>query len=406
MIESKHDINFPDVVIEVPAKLEEKTINASIEGSIIVPDEGYDGLSKVNINKIDNVKSEYIKNGIDILGVKGSLIGLIPEKITLKSGLEDTYIYPSFGKTGITEIKLEKQNLGALNPTENGTYLAENFGLDGFNEVNVNVIIPILEEIEINEDRKTFLAEEGKAYNKINVDCTYYWWYDHIIKSDVRLTDYIKQIPEVFDFEGVTSIANFYDIYNGEIINVNFVNTNKIISINTLFGSFTNTADNLKVVNIENFDTSNVKYAQTVFRNCHNLNNIIGFENLIFSNLTNTSNMFNGCEKLSEIKFNRNINLTKITEMEGMFYYCPKLEKIDLSMFTGENVKTVKNLFGGCSKLMNINLSNFDFSNITDYQYMFQNVPNNCYILCKDETNKDWITSKFTNLTNVHYVGE
>lgn len=406
MIESKHDINFPDVVIEVPAKLEEKTVNVSINGSVITPDEGYDGLSKVNINKIDNVKSEYIKNGIDILGVKGSLIGLIPEKITLKSTLEDTYIYPSFGKTGITEIKLEKQNLGILNPTENGTYLAENFDLDGFNEVNVNVNIPTLEEVLINEDRKTYTAEEGKAYNKINVDCTYYWWYEHVIKTSVKLYDYIKQLPNIFDFEGITDISNFYDVYNGEIIKVNFINTNEITSINTLFGSFTNTADNLKVVNIENFDTSNVKYSQSVFRNCRNLENIIGFENLIFSSLTDTIDMFDGCAKLSQINFNKNVNITKITQMDNMFYYCQSLEEIDLSMFTGEDVKTARSLFSGCIKLMNINLSNFDFSNITDYEYMFQNVPNNCYILCKDETNKNWITSKFTNLTNVHYVGE
>ena len=33
-------------------------------------------------------------------------------------------------------------------------------------------------------------------------------------------------------------------------------------------------------------------------------------------------------------------------------------------------------------------------------------VPSTCYILVKDATAKEWITSKFERLTNVHYVGE
>ena len=37
---------------------------------------------------------------------------------------------------------------------------------------------------------------------------------------------------------------------------------------------------------------------------------------------------------------------------------------------------------------------------------MFDNVPTDCYILVKDTTAKEWITSKFPDLTNVHYVGE
>lgn len=402
MIESKHDINFPDVVIEVPAKLEEKTINASIEGSIIVPDEGYDGLSKVNINKIDNVKSEYIKNGIDILGVKGSLIGLIPEKITLKSGLEDTYIYPSFGKTGITEIKLEKQNLGALNPTENGTYLAENFGLDGFNEVNVDVIIPTLEEIEINEDRKTFVAEEGKAYNKINVDCTYYWWYDHVIKQAVKLSDYIKQIPEVFDIDGVIDISYFFQSFLVERIDVNFINTSNLDTTSNMF-ALNNV---VKVINIKNLDISNCRTCGYMFANCSSLNNIIGFEKLNFSKINDMNALFYNAIKISEINFNQNINIRNVRTLTSAFSYCRELTSLDLSMFTGENTTNISELFKGCSKLMNINLSNFDFSKIEYLSNAFGNVPNDCYILCKDETNKNWITSNFTNLTNVHYVGE
>ena len=404
MIESKHDINFPDVIIEVPAKLEEKTINVVIEGSTITPDEGYDGLSKVNINKIDNVRSEYIKNGIEILGVKGSLIGLIPEKVNVKSKDEDFYVYPSFGKTGITEIKVEKENLGTLNIEENGTYLSKDYSVDGFNEVNVNVQ-GIYDELIVHEDKKTYVAEENKGYNKVIVDCTDYWWYDHIIKDYPIFENYIKHIPDVFDFENIVNIPNFFSNLKMEILNINFINTRSIKKINEMIGNDSSGNNILKTINFINFDTSNVEEMQKLFIRCTELTNIIGFENLDFTKLVNMYKSFADCQKLTQINF-KNIPLRNITNMQQTFERCYLLTELDLSMFTGENVINITYLFSDCTSLMNINLSNFEFTNITQYTSAFRNVPDNCYILCKDETNKNWITTKFTNLSNVHYVGE
>lgn len=404
MIESKHDINFPDVVIEVPAKLEEKTVNATIDGSIITPSEGYDGLSKVNINKIDNVRSEYIKNGIDILGVKGSLIGLIPEKVNVKSKDEDFYVYPSFGKTGITEIKVEKENLGALNIEENGTYLAKNYNVDGFKEINVNVLSNF-EELIVNEDKKTYIAEENKGYNKVIVDCTYYWWYDHIIKDYPTFETYVKHIPDVFDFENIANIPYFFSNLKMETLNINFINTSTLSNIRGLIGNNSTGNNVLKVVNFINFDTSNISIIDQLFVRCSALTNMIGFENLNFAKVIDMQQMFQGCTNLKKIIF-KNTPLTKVRNMTGCFERCTSLTEIDLSMFTGENTTNITYLFTGCSSLMNINLSNFDFSHITNYSNAFNNVPDNCYILCKDETNKNWIMEKFTNLINVHYVGE
>lgn len=404
MIESKHDINFPDVIIEVPAKLQEKTINVKLEGSTITPDEGYDGLSKVNINKIDNVRSEYIKNGIEILGVKGSLIGLIPEKVNVKSKDEDFYIYPSFGKTGITEIKVNKINVGALNPIENGTYLAENFNLDGFNEVNVN-IKGIYGELIVNEDKKTYVAEENKGYNKVIVDCTYYWWYDHIIKDYPIFEDYIKHIPDIFDFENIVNIPKFFSNLKMKTLNINFINTSNIIKINEMIGNNSSGNNILKTINFINFDTSNVEEMVNLFVRCTELTNILGFENLDFSKVVNMQRTFGDCQNLTQINF-KNIPLKNIANMQQTFERCYLLTELDLSMFTGENVNNINYLFNDCTSLMNINLSNFEFTNITQYSKAFNNVPDNCYILCKDETNKNWLTTKFTNLANVHYVGE
>ena len=73
-------------------------------------------------------------------------------------------------------------------------------------------------------------------------------------------------------------------------------------------------------------------------------------------------------------------------------------------------------MFEGMIAAENLNLSSFDFTNVTEYENMFGReiidneinnyVPSTCYILVKDATAKEWITSKFERLTNVHYVGE
>ena len=94
------------------------------------------------------------------------------------------------------------------------------------------------------------------------------------------------------------------------------------------------------------------------------------------------------------------------TSMRYMFQNCSSLTTLDLSSFDTSNVTSMHEMFRGCSKLVNLNLSGFNFSKVSSYSSMFSGIPTDCYILVKDTTAKEWITSKFTNLTNVHYVGE
>ena len=122
-------------------------------------------------------------------------------------------------------------------------------------------------------------------------------------------------------------------------------------------------------------------------------------------NITTTcANMFFYC-KAEEIDVSE-FNTTNVTNMYQMFSYCSSLTSLDLSSFNTSKTTNMSYLFDDCTKLKNLNISNFDFTNVTIYTNMFYSVPNDCYILVKDATAKDWITSKFTNLTNIHYVGE
>lgn len=97
----------------------------------------------------------------------------------------------------------------------------------------------------------------------------------------------------------------------------------------------------------------------------------------------------------------KGLDTSKIIDMSGMFSDCSGLTSLDLSSFDTSKVTIMNNMFQGCSSLTALDISNFDFSKVTSYDNMFTSVPDNCEILIKDETAKTWITSKFTNLTNV-----
>ena len=95
-----------------------------------------------------------------------------------------------------------------------------------------------------------------------------------------------------------------------------------------------------------------------------------------------------------------------MTRTDQTFDNCSSLTELDLSSFDVSNVTNMTSMFYNCTSLRNLDIRNFDFTKVTSYSHMFYNVPANCKIIVKDDTAKEWITSKFTNLTNVVTVAE
>lgn len=357
---------------------QEKSVIPTKEIQEITPDEKYNGLSKVIVDKIPD---EYIipKGEINIT--------------------ENGEVNVADKETAIVNVPEKK--LGNKIIIKNGTYKAIDDNLDGYSEVEVAT-----SGVDLND----YFKAETIDTNEISVGC----WHK-----------FIKKIPKLNLNITNTCYKMFYSCKAQEI-DVSEFNTSNVINMEGMFWNCTS----LTNLDLINFNTSNVSTMRYMFAGCSSLTNL-DVSNFNTSNVTNIQSIFAGCSKLTSLDLS-NFNTSKVTNMQFMFSVCSSLTSLDLSsfntakvtnmsyMFNGcssltnldlssfntSNVTTMSWMFQNCSKLSNLNISNFDFTNVTSYSSMFANVPSNCLIIVKDDTAKTWITSKFTTLTNVKTVAE
>lgn len=162
------------------------------------------------------------------------------------------------------------------------------------------------------------------------------------------------------------------------------------------------------------FNTSNVTNMSYMFNNLGAVGFLLDLTqipNFNTSNVTNMEGMF-GRIKTDTVILGSNFDTRKVTTMRNMFAYgYANLKYLDLSMCYTPVLTTTQQMFNNCKSLTRIDMRNFNFSSVTNYTNMFgssasNGVPDNCLIIVADDTQKTWITSKFSRLTNVKTVAE
>lgn len=143
----------------------------------------------------------------------------------------------------------------------------------------------------------------------------------------------------------------------------------------------------------------------------------IDLSGLDTSNVTDMSGMFNMCQSIEEIDFS-NFDTSKVTNMSQMFYqFARNTENIDftldLSSFVTTNLTNASNMFALAEGIKHLDIRNFTFNNITNTSNMFGNNSssssgphNNCEIIVKSQTEKDWFATNYSRFTNVKTVAE
>lgn len=118
------------------------------------------------------------------------------------------------------------------------------------------------------------------------------------------------------------------------------------------------------------------------------------------SEVTNIRSLFSGCSNLKKIDLS-SYNTSKVTNMAQMFKKCTSIEEINLEGFDISNVTNYSEMFYNCSNLKKLNISTMDFTGKSASTWMFGNTPNDCLIIVKDETAKNFVLACKNTFTNI-----
>ncbi len=154
---------------------------------------------------------------------------------------------------------------------------------------------------------------------------------------------------------------------------------------------------NLKKIEGDSLDTSEVTNMIAVFSGCSNLIDISSLSNWNTKNVINTGSMFGGARKLENITPVINFDMASLTNMGGMFYNCNSLIDITpLRNWDVSNVTTMNDLFSGTRIDNLMPLSNWNLENATRISDMLRGT------LISDLTPiANWDTSNVTNMSNI-----
>lgn len=258
--------------------LQDKTITPTVEEQVVFPDDNYNGLNKVTVNAVtneidENIKSENIKNGVDILGVTGNFIG---------SKYAPRYI--SFYNYSGTELDEEIANLD----TSNMTIMS-----------NMFYSCTRLTDLDLSSFITSEVTNMGNMFNACN----------KLTSLDISSFNTSKVTNMNYMFGNCTSLLNL-DLTNFDTSNV--TNMSYMIFY----------CQKLTTLDLTNFDTSKVTNMSYMFFNCQNLETLYLGSLFNTSNVINMSYMFANCKKLVNIP---QLNANKVTSISSFAYNCTSL---------------------------------------------------------------------------------
>ena len=197
-----------------------------------------------------------------------------------------------------------------------------------------------------------------------------------------------------FDTSNVTNMDHmFYDCSNLSILYLSNFDTSKVENMTSMFSSCLN----LISLDLSNFNTSNVVDMHYMFYNCSSLN-LLKLTNFDTSHVTDMGYMFYNCSSLNSLDLT-NFCTSQVINMMGIFSGCSSLESLNLSNFDISKVEKIDKIFQGCENLEFINIFNFKENNLTEYNNMFDKVPDNVVICFNENDIQEKIFPQIENKT-------
>lgn len=229
------------------AKLQKKSMTLSSATATIVPDAGYDGMTKVDVDATEYGTSNY-NDG----------------------------------------VLAQKAKLTGINITENGTYTKE----DGYSNVVVDVKAPTEIDLKtgIKFGQSTFSAMPFTLICDSGVTNIRNMFYNCVNLTTLDLSNFntinVTDMSYMFYF---CQKLTFLDLSNFDTINV--------ADMTYMFKY----CEKLTSLDLSSFDTSKVINMDSMFRYCENLTTL-DLSNFNTSKVTYMDSMFNGCNSLTTVK--------------------------------------------------------------------------------------------------------
>lgn len=162
----------------------------------------------------------------------------------------------------------------------------------------------------------------------------------------------------------------------------------------TSFAAMFKDNHNLRVVDIEKWDTSSSRNFSEMFSGCNSLLNIkmVKWDT---ANGVDLSYMFADCYSLPQIAAHQ-ITTEKAENMSHMFYNCAKVSELRVSHFSTANCRDMSSMFEGCAKVLELDVANFDTGLNLNFSAMFKD----CLQVAVLDTSK-WDTALAQNMSKM-----
>lgn len=259
-------------IVELNA--EERVVAPTKEEQVILPGENKNAISKVTIGAVtsaidENITPDNIKNGVEILGVIGTVSGA--EKLT-----DGSYMFYNNARISQIDYLLSLLN-GTITSISNM-----------FNNCSDLTILDLSE----------FDATKVTTINSMFYNCR-------------NLTT--LNLPKLDTSKITNAQSLFYNCQKLTEIDVsNFDTSNFINFMNVFYG-----CKKLTNLDLKHFSFENCSSTSNMFYGCESLLSV-DFKGVETPELTDTGNMFYGCKTLQYLDI-RNFDFTKVTNKSNMF---------------------------------------------------------------------------------------
>ena len=372
-----------------PASLSDCTDNIIKENVILPADSSVDIDVRIwisdSIQNIEIGKSFYSKLTIDGLAVYNDNTDIDNSLLSLRYMKNDSDY--SFRSTDYKDKILTASFVDYIDASNASTNAETNEKIMWDMSTNQDKsIIAWLENAGTEGFYNLYIGSKNKIYAKSLYRCFREWSSLKNVNFDNLNTSLTTDMTSMF--EATLNMIN---------LDLSSFDTGNVVSMDFMFSNC-----KAETIDLSNFDTSNVSGMKRMFLGCSNVKtlDLSSFDTSKISGEWSMQQIFRECTSLESLNIS-NFDTSKITSMEEWFLKCENLKTIDLSSFDTSNVTNMTSMFSYCYELEYINFSDANFSNVTAYSLMFYYVPASANIIVKDEIQANWITEKFTNLTNV-----